>query len=85
MVDTPVNPYSPPSDQPDDDTSVTDVPDRNVVLEIVQAFTTIIGIMIGWVFIGTGGVLLGSVIIGVSCMIGLGVRIGGSSARKRRA
>lgn len=86
----PENPYSPPSEQGNHDTSVSNVPVRNVVLEIVRAFTTIIGIMIGWVFIGAGllnwtygGILLGATMIGLSCMIGLGFRTGGSNARKR--
>ena len=82
MRESPLNPYSPPSDQPS-----VELPDsrplaRNIFLEVVQAVAEITGITIGWIFIGmdgaarwaSGGTVLGFTIIALSCVIGLGLR-----------
>lgn len=89
-MNDPPNPYSPPREACNDETALGNAPRQNVLLEIVRAFTTIIGIFIGWIFVGAGSlngtsvpILLGCLIIGVACMIGIGVRFDGESLRKR--
>ena len=86
LMNDPHNPYSPPSEQPDDETVHRGAPRRKIVLEIFRAVFTIVGIIIGWAFVGAGllngtysGILFGCVIIGVACVVSLGVRFNPAS------
>ena len=83
-----VNPYSPPRARLAEERKPNhDRPGRNLLLAVMQAFGTISGIIIGWLFIGFGGMLwgngclpIGILIIGLSCLLGLG----GSAPHRQR-
>lgn len=76
-----LNPYSPPH-QALSDPSPSRLPKRNILAEAAQAFATVLGIMIGWTFIGYAQLsrsywtaLVGVAIIAAACLIGLGGRV----------
>jgi hypothetical protein len=71
------NPYAPPRETSKLVPRAPRRPKRNILLEIVQAFSTIVGILIGWILIGAGQLygsyaigLAGIAVIVLSCMIG---------------
>ncbi len=94
MADTPVNPYSPPREQPPQARTQRRQSNRrvrNLLREIAQAFFTIFGIMVGWMLIGYGEIrltnlstLLGILVIGLACLRALGIRIRRPGSRGSR-
>jgi len=70
------NPYTPPTATSESTAAPPRLP--RLLREILQALTTIVGIMVGWVVIGAGlmernrvTLLIGCFIIALSCVVGL--------------
>lgn len=85
------NPYSPPS-APVESADAGRLPLTNLILEILQAFATILGIMVGWVVVGAGLVQSNPFVLSVGCTVivlssVLGLRTGqrGKQSKKRRS
>ena len=79
MEREPLNPYQPPSGEDTQNAPLKKEPGRNILLEIIEAFFTIIGIMLGWSISGIGIwedrwaiIMFGVMIIFFSCLLGMG-------------